>query len=85
MIEHFFDETRNYGKPERTEYAQEISDLQRALADQLDREGKLCLDQLESAYLRQSSAELKDVFVEGFCTAMELVWEIMDRLDRRES
>ena len=59
MIDQLFDETRNYGEPNRRKYA---------------------LDQLESAYLRQCNAELKDVFVEGFCAAMELVWETIDRL-----
>ena len=80
MIDQLFDETRNYGEPNRRKYAQEIDEMHKKLVEQLAQEGRFCLDQLESAYLRQCNAELKDVFVEGFCAAMELVWEIIDRL-----
>lgn len=80
MINQLFDETRNYGEPERSKYAQEIDEMHKKLVEQLDQEGRLYLDRLETTYLQQSNAELKDVFVEGFCAAMELVWEIIDRL-----
>ena len=75
MIERLFKEERPCDSPAYRRYAQQIAEARQILDGQLDESGRACLDQLTEAYLRQSAIETKEVFVQGFCAAVDLLLE----------
>ena len=53
--------------------------MREAVRTKLDDAGKAQLGQLEALYIRQNNAILKDVYAEGFSTAVKLMMEALKR------
>ena len=79
MIEQLFQEERVYGEPQFSVYRSEAIQAQEALYPRLDQEERDLLERYSGALAQQSSVEVKGAFVDGFCTAMELVWDVLTR------
>jgi len=77
MIEQLFNEERQYGGPAFNQTSAQIVKLREAIRNQLDETGKARLGQLEALYIRQNSAILKDVYADGFSTALKLLLEAL--------
>lgn len=74
MIERLFNEERPRHDLGRSEVAQRKEQLWH----RLDSSGQTLLEELLDAYIRQTSAEVQDAFVDGFCTAVELMLDCME-------
>lgn len=79
MIEQLFNEERQYGEPTFSQTMAQIVTIREALRNQLDDAGKARLGQLEALYIRQNNAILKDVYADGFSTAVKLLLEALRR------
>ena len=79
MIEHLFNEERKYGEPICSQVAVQIAEVREELSGQMDDAGRAQLWELDSLYNRQSSAMLKDAYVEGFSSAIRLMMEVLRR------
>lgn len=79
MIEQLFDEERQYGEPVFSQISASIVKQREALRNQLDAAGKSQLDQLETLYIRQNHAILKEVYADGFSTAVNLLLDALKR------
>ncbi len=77
MIEQLFNEERQYGEPVFSQMTAQIVKQREALRNQLDAAGKARLGQLEALYIRQNNAILKDVYADGFSTAVKLILEAL--------
>ena len=79
MIEELFNEERQYGEPVFSQTTAQIVKVREAIRTKLDDAGKSQLGQLEALYIRQNNAILKDVYAEGFSTAVKLMMEAVKR------
>ena len=79
MIEQLFNEERRYGEPVYSQMAAQITEVREELSSQMDDAGRAQLWELDSLYNRQSSAMLKDAYVEGFSSAIRLMMEVLRR------
>lgn len=79
MIERLINLERPYGEPEYSRLADEIAKLKQQLSGQLDQEGMSWLEQLTNLHIRQETAILRDAFVDGFWSAVELILEFHQR------
>jgi len=79
MIEQLFNEEQQYGEPAYSQASAQIVKLRELLRNQLDEAGKARLGQLEALYIRQNNAILKDVYTDGFSTAVKLLLEALKR------
>ena len=77
MIEQLFNEERQYGEPVFSQTTAQIVKVRESVRTKLDDAGKAQLGQLEALYIRQNSAMLKDVYAEGFSTAVKLLLEAL--------
>jgi len=77
MIEQLFNEERQYGEPMFSQTAAQIEKLREEIRAPMDDAGKERLNQLEALYIRQNSAILKDVYADGFSTAVKLLLEAL--------
>lgn len=73
MIEQLMNPERMYGEPEYSKISRHISDMKQKMAGQLDHEGLALLEEISDSCIRQGNVMLRDAFVDGFCTAIELV------------
>ena len=78
MIERLYNEERQCEAPAYIEATAQITQVRQQLIDRLDTDGQALLDQLELLYLRQSGAELRNSFAEGFSTAVKLLLETLE-------
>lgn len=78
MIERLMNLERPYGEPEYSELSAQIGQLKQQLCEQLNREGKECLEQLADTYLEQSAALSEGSFTDGFCTAVDLMLDYLE-------
>lgn len=79
MIEQLFNEEKPCEDPVYKESTAQINKLWQQLRERLDEDGQALLDQLEFLYIRQSGAELRDAFADGFSTAVKLLLEAIQR------
>ena len=79
MIEQLFNEEKQYGDPVFSQTTARIVKVRKAVRTKLDDAGKAQLGQLEALYIRQNNAILKDVYAEGFSTAVKLMMEALER------
>lgn len=79
MIERLMNPEKSYGEPEYSKMAKQITRLRWMIEEQLSPEGKALVEQLSDIYIRQGNAMLSDAFIDGFCTAIELVMEFQQR------
>ena len=79
MIEQLFNEERRYGEPIFSQTTAQIVKVREAVRTKLDDAGKAQLGQLEDLYIRQNNSILKDVYAEGFSTAVKLLLEALER------
>ena len=77
MIELLFDEERQYGEPIFSQTTAQIVKVRESIRTKLDDAGKAQLGQLEALYIRQNNAIVKDVYAEGFSTAVKLLLEAL--------
>ena len=79
MIEQLFNEERQYGELIFSQTTAQIVKVREAVRTKLDDAGKAQLGQLEDLYIRQNNSILKDVYAEGFSTAVKLLLEALER------
>ncbi|MBD5148889.1 MAG: hypothetical protein HDT18_00585 [Oscillibacter sp.] len=79
MIEQLFNEERLYGEPVFSQTTAQIIKVRETIRNKLDDAGKAQLGQLEALYIRQNNAIVKDVYAEGFSTAVKLLLEALER------
>lgn len=77
MIKQLMNPERPYGEPEYSKLSKKITKMQKALAEQLDQEHQVLLEQLSDTYIRQGNNMLEDAFADGFCTAIELMLDFV--------
>lgn len=77
MIEQLFNEEKQYGEPTFSQASTQIVKIRETLKAQLDAKGNAQLGQLEALYIRQNNAIVKDVYADGFSTAVKLLVEAM--------
>ena len=77
MIKRLMNPERPYGEPEYSKMSEQIIKLQKALAEQLNQEHQVLLEQLSDTYIRQGNTMLADAFADGFCTAIELMLDFV--------
>lgn len=82
MIERLMDMERSYGEPEYSKLSHQITQLRRALEQQLNQEGLADLERLSDGYIRQGGILLRSGFTEGFCCAVALMLEYHKSTDR---
>ena len=78
MIGKLFNEERQYGEPVFSQTTAQIIKVRETIRNELDDAGKAQLGQLEALYIRQNSAIVKDVYAEGFSTAVKLLLEALE-------
>lgn len=81
MIEKLLDEEYPYGEPEYSRIAKQITGLKTSLEMQLTPEGKDLLEQISDAYLHQNTIVIKDAFMDGFCTAFEIILDVFSHIE----
>lgn len=74
MIERLFNEERPKHHPGRSEIAQRKEQLWH----RLDSSSQILLEELIDAYIRQTSADVRDAFADGFCAAVELMLDCVE-------
>ncbi len=79
MIEQLYNEERQCKEPAYIEATAQIPEIRRRLTERLDADGQILLEQLEALYIRQNNAILKDVYADGFSTAVKLILEALKR------
>jgi len=79
MIEQLFNEKWQCVESTSSQTAVQIAKQREAIRTQLDDAGKARLGQLEALYTRQNDTILKDVFADGFSTAVKLLLEALKR------
>lgn len=77
MIEQLMNPELQYGEPEYSKIGTQICEVQDLLAERLDADTQRLLEQLSDLYIRQGNVMLKDVFAEGFCTAVEFMLDFL--------
>lgn len=81
MIEKLMDEEFRYGEPEFSKAEGQIVEIYQELRGMLDEEGKVLLDSLSDAYIRQNNLIVKEIFKSGFCSAVELMIDFLKQTD----
>lgn len=79
MIERLMNPERPYGEPEYSRLSEQITQLKQELIIQLDQEGEDRLEQLTDTFLHQENAVLRDAFSDGFWSAVEQMFEFLQR------
>lgn len=77
MIERLMKSEIRYGEPKYSKIDSEIRETKRALAKELDEDGLNLLENLSDAYLRQTSVQIEGAFIDGFCTAVDLIFDVI--------
>lgn len=77
MIERLLDEEIQYGEPEYSQVAKKITELREQLEKNLDADGRKLLEEISDAYIYQGNFLIRDAFEEGFCAAIEIVFEVI--------
>lgn len=77
MIERLMNEEFRYGEPGSSKAEGQIAEIYQELRGMLDREGRILLEKLSDAYIRQNNLIVKDVFKSGFCSAVELMIDFL--------
>lgn len=77
MIERLMKSEIRYGEPKYSKIDLEIREIKRALAKELDEDGLNLLESLSDAYLHQNSIQIEGAFVDGFCTAVDLILDVI--------
>lgn len=72
MIERLLNLEHPCKDPGYNSQQKQIAQLTQELSERLDETGKIQLNQLTDAYLKQEAFLLKDAFLDGFCAAIEL-------------
>lgn len=78
MIGKLFDEEKRYGEPIFSQTTAQIVTVRESVRERLDDAGKAQLEQLEALYIQQGQAIEKDVYAEGFSTAVKLLLEALE-------
>ena len=79
MIERLINQELPYGEPEYSRSATQAEALMELLRTQLDLEGKTKLEELADIFAHQGNIVSQDMFVEGFCTALDMMAEYIRR------
>ena len=78
MIERLMNLEHPYGEPQYRNLSEQIISLKQQLFSQLNRQGKDQLDQLTDNYLAQLAALREAAFIDGFCSAVDLMVDYLE-------
>jgi len=78
MIERLMNLEHPYGEPQYRNLSEQIISLKQQLFSQLNRQGKNQLDQLTGNYLAQLAALREAAFIDGFCSAVDLMIDYLE-------
>jgi len=77
MIERLMKPEIRYGEPKYSKIELKICETKQALAKRLDEDGLKLLENLSDAYLTQTSVQIEEAFIDGFCTAIDLILDVI--------
>ncbi len=78
IIECLLNEESKYGEPQYSEISQEIAKMKEKLGQQLNTDGQALLEEISDRYIYQGSFLIRDAFLEGFCVAMEIIFDVIE-------
>lgn len=78
MIERLMNLEHPYGEPQYRNLSEQTISLKQQLFSQLNRQGKDQLDQLTDNYLTQLAALREVAFIDGFCSAVDLMADYLE-------
>jgi len=78
MIERLMNLERPYGEPKCRNLSKQIISLKQQLYGQLNQQGKDHLEQLTDAYFAQFDTLREAAFIDGFCSAVDLMVEYLE-------
>lgn len=78
MIEKLIRSCFRYGEPTYKEKSTEIDEMIQMLSQELSADKKPLLERLEDSYQARESAVIRSAFIDGFCTAVQLVVEVVE-------
>ena len=78
MIERLMNLEYLYGEPQDRNLSEQIILLKQQLGRQLNQQGKDQLDQLTDNYLAQLAALREAAFIDGFCSAVDLMVDYLE-------
>lgn len=82
MIERLMNQELRYGEPEFSKAEDKILKLQQELSTLLSEDGQRLLSQLTDEYIHQGNIMMNDVFIAGFCAAVEVMLDFLHHKTR---
>ena len=79
MLERLMNMERPYGEPGYSGISKQISEIRQSLGGRLEPAARALLEELSDAHIRRENVLLKDVFADGFWSAIELMLEYQRR------
>ena len=71
-----------YGEPKYAELSVKITKMKQMLDEKLDSDGRALLEQITEAHIRQENVLIDDAYVAGFCAAVDLMLEYLQRREK---
>ena len=85
MIEKLIRSCFRYGEPTYKEKSAEIDEMIQMLSQELSAYKKPLLERLEDSYQAREGAVIRSAFIDGFCTAVQLVVEVVEHQRKNQN